>query len=60
VVEIPTNVPIQRIDEDDEVYRTVEEKYQAIVEDIKDARNAASRCWSAPPRSRNRKFSPLS
>jgi preprotein translocase subunit SecA len=27
VVEIPTNVPVQRIDEDDEVYRTVEEKY---------------------------------
>jgi preprotein translocase subunit SecA len=31
VVEIPTNVPVARIDEDDEVYRTVEEKYQAIV-----------------------------
>jgi preprotein translocase subunit SecA len=27
VVEVPTNVPIARIDEDDEVYRTVEEKY---------------------------------
>ena len=35
VVEVPTNVPIARIDEDDEVYRTVEEKYQAIIDDIK-------------------------
>ncbi|MXF79813.1 preprotein translocase subunit SecA [Brucella melitensis] len=34
VLEIPTNLPVQRIDEDDEVYRTVEEKYRAIVRDI--------------------------
>ncbi len=38
VVEVPTNVPIARIDEDDEVYRTVEEKYQAIIDDIKQSR----------------------
>ena len=31
MIEIPTNLPIQRIDEDDEVYRTVEEKFKAIV-----------------------------
>ncbi len=31
VVEIPTNVPIQRIDDDDEVYRTAQEKYNAIL-----------------------------
>ena len=30
VVEVPTNVGIQRIDYDDEVYRTIEEKYGAI------------------------------
>jgi len=35
VVEIPTNLPVQRLDEDDEVYRTVEEKYRAIVRDIR-------------------------
>ena len=35
VLEIPTNLPVQRIDEDDEVYRTVEEKYKAIVRDIR-------------------------
>jgi len=37
VVEIPTNLPIQRVDEDDEVYRSVEEKYRAIVRDIRQA-----------------------
>ncbi len=36
VVEIPTNVPISRKDYDDEVYRTVEEKYNAIAEQIKE------------------------
>lgn len=30
VVDVPTNLPVARIDEDDEVYRTVEEKYRAI------------------------------
>ncbi|MBX3531579.1 MAG: preprotein translocase subunit SecA [Rhizobiaceae bacterium] len=34
VTEVPTNLPVKRIDEDDEVYRTVEEKYRAIVREI--------------------------
>ncbi|EFL87961.1 preprotein translocase subunit SecA [Ahrensia sp. R2A130] len=34
VVDVPTNKPVQRIDESDEVYRTVEEKYAAVVLDI--------------------------
>jgi len=38
VVEIPTNVAVKRIDDDDEVYRTVEEKYNAIIELIEDCR----------------------
>ncbi|HEY2131602.1 MAG TPA: preprotein translocase subunit SecA [Acetobacteraceae bacterium] len=38
VVEIPTNVPVQRKDEDDEVYRTAAEKYEAIAGLIADAR----------------------
>jgi preprotein translocase subunit SecA len=38
VIEVPTNLPIQRLDEDDEVYRTFEEKFQAIVTEIKAAR----------------------
>ncbi len=37
VVEVPTNLPIQRIDEDDEVYRTFDEKFKAIIEEIKAA-----------------------
>ncbi len=35
VVEVPTNRPIARIDEDDKVYRTAQEKYQAIADEIK-------------------------
>ncbi len=37
VTEVPTNLPVQRIDEDDEVYRTVEEKYRAIIREIREA-----------------------
>ena len=37
VVEIPTNRPIARLDENDEVYRTVEEKYDAIIQEITEA-----------------------
>jgi preprotein translocase subunit SecA len=37
VVSIPTNVPVKRVDQDDEVYRTAEEKYKAIIDVIKEA-----------------------
>ena len=37
VVEIPTNRPIARVDEDDAIYRTGREKYEAIVEQIREA-----------------------
>ncbi|WP_434289711.1 preprotein translocase subunit SecA [Celeribacter sp. SCSIO 80788] len=37
VVEVPTNRPIQRIDEHDRVYRTEAEKLAAVVESIKEA-----------------------
>lgn len=42
VVVIPTNKPVQRIDMNDKVYLSLEEKYQAIVEDVKifQAKNA--------------------
>ena len=36
---MPTNLPIKRIDEDDEVYRTVEEKYKAIIAEIKESQD---------------------
>ena len=34
VVEIPTNKPIQRNDEEDLIYKTAREKYHAVIEDI--------------------------
>lgn len=37
VVEIPTNVAVARLDEDDEVYRTQTEKYAAILAEIERA-----------------------
>src|SRR3982751_3750041 len=37
VVEIPTNVPGARLDEDDQVYRTQNEKYAAILAEIERA-----------------------
>ncbi|MBI3275199.1 MAG: preprotein translocase subunit SecA [Methylocystis sp.] len=37
VVEIPTNMPIVRLDEDDEVYRTAKEKLDAVAAEIKEA-----------------------
>ncbi|MFZ3580739.1 preprotein translocase subunit SecA [Loktanella sp. DJP18] len=37
VVEVPTNRPIQRRDEHDQVYRTAREKFEGVVKEIKDA-----------------------
>ncbi len=39
VVAVPTNVPVARIDEDDQVYRTAMEKYSAIIENIAHAQS---------------------
>ncbi|HUF86499.1 MAG TPA: preprotein translocase subunit SecA [Thermohalobaculum sp.] len=38
VVEVPTNMPLIRVDDHDQVFRTVEEKLGAIVEAIQDGR----------------------
>jgi preprotein translocase subunit SecA len=38
VIEVPTNMPVMRKDDDDQVFRTVEEKYNAIVDAIRDGR----------------------
>jgi preprotein translocase subunit SecA len=38
VIEVPTNRPMIRDDQDDEVYRTAAEKYRAIIDQIKDAK----------------------
>jgi len=38
VLEVPTNMPLVRIDDDDEVYRTAKEKYRAIIALIEDCK----------------------
>ncbi|HET9717083.1 MAG TPA: preprotein translocase subunit SecA [Pseudolabrys sp.] len=38
VLEVPTNMPLIRIDDDDEVYRTAAEKYRAILTLIEDCK----------------------
>src|ERR1700756_934702 len=38
VIEVPTNLPMVRIDEDDEVYRTAAEKYRSILALIDDCK----------------------
>ena len=37
VVEIPTNVPVARVDDDDQIFRTAREKFDGVVEEIKEA-----------------------
>ena len=39
VLEIPTNRPVARLDEDDEIYRTAREKWEAIIAEIERARS---------------------
>jgi preprotein translocase subunit SecA len=36
VVEIPTNLPVQRIDEDDQFYKNTQDKFQAIAKSIRE------------------------
>jgi len=38
VLEVPTNVPVARLDENDEVYRTEREKFDAIIATIREAK----------------------
>src|SRR5689334_9347706 len=38
VIEVPTNMPMVRLDDDDEVYRTAAEKYRAIIALIEDCK----------------------
>ncbi|MCA3344690.1 MAG: preprotein translocase subunit SecA, partial [Roseomonas sp.] len=44
VVEIPTNVAVARLDQDDEVYRNAEEKYEAVAKLIEEARGRGQPC----------------
>ncbi|MBB5021593.1 preprotein translocase subunit SecA [Desulfurispira natronophila] len=44
VVVIPTNVPMQRIDNSDRVYRTKEEKFSAVIENIRECYESGQPC----------------
>jgi preprotein translocase subunit SecA len=44
VVEVPTNQPVARVDEDDKVFRTAAEKYAAMIEEIKKANKKGQPC----------------
>ena len=37
VVEVPTNVPVAREDQDDQIYRTADEKFAGVVKEVKEA-----------------------
>ncbi len=39
VIEVPTNMPVARADDDDQVFRTAEEKFSAIIASIEDGRS---------------------
>ena len=39
VISVPTNMPVTRVDSDDEIYRTSEEKYEAIINNVIECNN---------------------
>ena len=47
VIEIPTNRPMIRQDLPDVVYKTEQGKFNAVIDDIVEHHEKASRCWSA-------------
>ena len=53
VVEIPTNRPMVREDQNDQIYKTKEGKWAAVVREIAERHEGASRCSSAPSPSRS-------
>jgi preprotein translocase subunit SecA len=48
VATIPTNRKVIRADHEDRVYRTEREKWDAIIEEIREVQTRAGRFWSAP------------
>lgn len=44
VIEIPTNKPVARIDHVDSVYKTKQEKYNAVVEDVLKTHSTGQPC----------------
>jgi preprotein translocase subunit SecA len=54
VTSIPTHRQMVRVDHPDMIYRTVEEKWDAVTEEIRNSMPRGSRSSSAPSRSRTR------
>ena len=52
IIEIPTNRPIARIDNEDSVYKTENGKYRAVIQQVKACHAKGSPCWWAPCPSR--------
>ena len=56
VVEIPTNQPMVRADHNDQIFKTKDGKWKAVLDEIVEPpRSRASRSSSAPSRSRSRR-----
>ena len=53
VVEIPTNQPMVREDNNDQIYKTKDGKWAAVAREIAERNDRASRCWWARSRSRS-------
>ena len=58
VVMIPPHKPTVREDNIDKIYRTSEERYEAVLADIKDCQKEANPCWWVPHPLRVRSFYP--
>ena len=58
---IPTNMPMVRTDNPDKIYRTEKEKYDAVIEEIRELHKQRRPSSSAPsPSSKSEKLAMLS
>ena len=57
-LEIPTNEAVNRIDENDEIYMTVKEKYDAIIKEITESTQINSQYWLVRPHRKMKKSPP--
>ena len=47
VIAIPTNLPVIRVDHPDVVYKSINGKFEAVLNDIEESHKRGSRCLSA-------------
>lgn len=55
---IPTNRPVQRKDFNDQIFRSAEEKFEAVVKDIAECHKTVNRFWSVQPASKTPNWFP--